>query len=287
MNGKEIEKLIDRALGEDTGSGDITSQCVVGRNLKGTAMIQAKEKGILAGIKIARRIFNKADHNLKFIPFKRDGDRIKPQDKIATIDGNIRSILKAERTALNFLQQLSGVATFTSTFVNKVKGTSVRILDTRKTIPGLRALQKYAVRLGGGQNHRMGLYDMILIKENHIKAAGGVAEAIKRAKSISEKMLVNRKSEIEVETRTLKEVEKAAQMGVDMIMLDNMSLPQIKKAVKIIRSIDKKIKIEVSGNIDFSNVRQIAKTGIDFISVGALTHSAKALDFSLKVVALK
>lgn len=287
MNGKEIEKMIDRALREDIGSGDITSQCVVDRDLKGSAIILAKEKGILAGLKIARRIFNKVDPDLKFIPFFKDGDKIKPQDKMASIEGNIRSILKAERTALNFLQQLSGVATFTSAYVNKVKGTSVRILDTRKTIPGLRALQKYAVKLGGGQNHRLGLYDMILIKENHIKVAGGITEAIKRAKSISKKMLVNRKPEIEVETRTLKEVEKAAQMGVDMIMLDNMSLPQIKKAVKIIRSIDKKIKIEVSGNIELSDVRQIAKTGIDFISVGAVTHSAKAIDFSLKVVALK
>lgn len=287
MNGKEIEKLIDRALREDVGGGDITSQFVVDRDLKGTAIILAKEKGILAGLKIVQRVFNKVDPGLKFTPFVRDGDRIRPKVKIATIEGNIRSILKSERTALNFIQQLSGVATFTSTFVNKVKGTSVEILDTRKTVPGLRALQKYAVKLAGGQNHRMGLYDMILIKENHIKAAGGVAEAIKRAKSYSKKRLKTGKLKIEVETRTLKEVEKTAQMGVDMIILDNMSLPQIRKAVKVIRALDEKIKIEVSGNIDLSRVRQIAKTGVDFISVGALTHSAKALDFSLKVVALK
>jgi len=287
MNGKEIEKLIDRALREDIGSGDITSQCVVDRDLKGSAIILAKEKGILAGLKIVQRIFNKVDPDLKFTPFFKDGDRVKAQDKIATIDGNIRSVLKAERTALNFLQQLSGVATFTSTFVNKVKGTSVRILDTRKTVPGLRALQKYAVKLGGGYNHRMGLYDMILIKENHIKAAGGISEAIKKTLSVSKNKSKTRELKIEVETRTLKEVEKAAHIGVGVIMLDNMSLPQIKKAVKIIRSIDKNIKIEVSGNIDLSQVRQIAKKGIDFISVGALTHSAKALDFSLKVVALK
>jgi nicotinate-nucleotide pyrophosphorylase (carboxylating) len=287
MNGKEIEKLIDRALREDVGIGDVTSQCVVDRDLKGTATILAKGKGILAGLKIAQKIFNKVDPSLKFTPFRRDGDRIKPQDKIASISGNIRSILKAERTALNFLQQLSGVATFTSTFVTKVKGTSVKILDTRKTVPGLRALQKYAVKLGGGQNHRMGLYDMILIKENHIKSAGGVDEAIKKALSFSKKKSKSRKFKIEVETRTLKEAEKAAKMGVDMIMLDNMSLSQIRKAVKVIRALDEKIKIEVSGNIDLSNLRQIAKTGVDFISVGALTHSAKALDFSLKVVALK
>lgn len=287
MNGKEIEKLIDRALREDIGSGDITSRSVVDLDLEGIAVIQVKESGILAGIKIAQKVFKKINPGLKFTPFFKDGDRIKPQNKIASVEGNIRSILKAERTALNFLQQLSGVATFTSTFVNKVKGTPVKILDTRKTVPGLRALQKYAVRLGGGKNHRMGLYDMILIKENHIKAAGGVDEAIKRAKSFSKKKSKTRKLKIEVETRTLKELEKASQMGVDMIMLDNMSLSQTRKAVKIIRSIDTKIRIEVSGEIDLSKVRQIAKTGVDFISVGALTHSAKALDFSLKVVALE
>ena len=286
-NGKEIERLIDRALREDIGPGDITSQSVVDRDFKGTAIIQAKEKGILAGLKIAQKIFQKVDPKLKFIPIKRDGDRIKPKDKIASISGNIRSILKGERTALNFLQQLSGVSTYTSTFVNKVKGSSVKILDTRKTVPGLRALQKYAVKLGGGQNHRMGLYDMILIKENHIKAAGGITDAIKKALSFSKKKSKSKKFRIEVETRTFKEVEKAAQMGVDVIMLDNISLPQIRKAVRIIKSIDENIKIEVSGNIDLGKVRQIAKTGIDFISVGALTHSTKALDFSLKVVALK
>lgn len=286
-NGKEIEKLIDRALWEDIGPGDVTSQVVVNRDLKGTAIILVKEKGILAGLKIAQKIFKKVDPDLKFNAFKRDGDRIKPQDKIASITGNIRNILKGERTALNFLQQLSGVATYTSSFVNKIKGISVEILDTRKTVPGLRALQKYAVKLGGGHNHRMGLYDMILIKENHIRTAGGITEAIKRAMSFSKKKLKTRNPKIEVETKTLKEVEKAAQMGVDMIMLDNMSLPQIRKAVKIARSFDKNIKIEVSGNIGLNQVRQIAKTGIDFISVGGLTHSAKALDFSLKVVALK
>lgn len=287
LDGKEIEKLIARALREDVGPGDITSQAVVDPDLKGTAVIRAKEKGILAGIKIAEKVFKKVDLNLRFTPFFKDGDRIKPQAKIASIKGNIRSILKAERTALNFLQQLSGVATNTSRSVNKVKGTSVKILDTRKTVPNLRALQKYAVRLGGGKNHRMGLYDMILIKENHIKAAGGVPEAIKRAKFFSSKRVKNKKLKIEVEAKTLKETEEAARMGVDMIMLDNMSLSQIKKAIKIIRSLDEKIKIEVSGKIELNKIKQIAQTGVDFISVGALTHSAKALDFSLEVVSLK
>ena len=189
LKDKEIGKVIDRALGEDIGSGDITSNSVVDHNLKGTAVIGVKESGILAGIKIAERVFKKVDPNLKFISFLKDGNRIKPTDKIASITGNIRNILKAERTALNFLQQLSGVATLTFRFVDIVKGTPVRILDTRKTVPGLRALQKYAVRLGGGKNHRMGLYDMILIKENHIKAAGSISEAVIRAKSFNKKRI--------------------------------------------------------------------------------------------------
>jgi nicotinate-nucleotide pyrophosphorylase (carboxylating) len=287
LKDKEIEKVIDRALGEDIGSGDISSRSVVDHNLKGTAVIGAKESGILAGIKIAERVFKKVDPNLKFISFFKDGDRIKPKDKIASVTGSIRSILKAERTALNFVQQLSGVATYTSGFVKMTKGTSVQILDTRKTVPGLRALQKYAVRLGGGRNHRMGLYDMILIKENHIKPAGSISEAIKRAKSFSKKRFRDRKLKIEVEAKSLRETEQAAKMGVDMIMLDNMPLNQIKKAVKIIRSSGRRTKIEVSGNIELNHVKQIARTGVDFISVGALTHSAKALDFSLKVVAIK
>jgi len=286
-NGKEIEKLIDRALREDVGFGDVTSNSVVDHNLKGTAVIQAKETGILAGMKIAQKVFKKVDPKLRFTSFLRDGDRIRPKDRIASVEGNIRSILKAERTALNFVQQLSGVATYTASFVDKVKGTSIRILDTRKTVPGLRALQKYAVRLGGGKNHRMGLHDMILIKENHIKAAGGISEAIKKAKSFSKKRSQKKRLRIEVETKTLGETEQAAKMGVDVIMLDNMPLSQIKKAVKIINAFDRRIKIEVSGNIKLNQAKRIASTGVDFISVGALTHSAKALDLSLKVAASK
>jgi nicotinate-nucleotide pyrophosphorylase (carboxylating) len=283
---KEIDRLIALALHEDVGSGDLTSEAVVDGKLRGTALIRAKEKGLLAGIKVAETVFKKVDPELKFTAFLKDGAKIKPKEKIASIKGNMRSILKAERTALNFLQQLSGVATYTASFVDKVKGTSVEILDTRKTVPALRDLQKKAVKSGGGENHRMGLYDMILIKENHIKAAGGISRAIKKAKSFASKRFKGKRLRIEVEAKTLKETEQAARLGVDVIMLDNMSLKQIKKAVKIIRSFDKKVKIEVSGKMDLNRVRQIAKTGVDFISVGALTHSAKALDFSLEVVAL-
>lgn len=283
---KQIDKLIALALGEDVGSGDVTSGAVVDQNLRGTAVIRAKEKGVLAGIRIARTVFKKVDRTLKFTSFFEDGDTIRPNDRIALIKGNVRRILKGERTALNFLQQLSGVATYTASFVDKAKGAPVQILDTRKTVPNLRPLQKQAVKAGGGENHRRGLYDMILIKENHIRAAGSISEAIKGAKLYSSKKSKGKRLKIEVETKTLREAEQAARLGVDMIMLDNMSLNQIKKAVKIIRSHDKKVKIEVSGNVELNEVRQIATTGVDFISVGALTHSAKALDFSLKVVAL-
>lgn len=283
---KKIEQLITLVLHEDIGSGDVTSKAAVDSGLRGTALIWAKEKGVLAGIKVAEKVFKKVDSNLRFTAFLKDGDRIKPKQKIASIIGSVRSILKAERTALNFLQQLSGVATYTASFADKVKGTPARILDTRKTVPALRALQKQAVNSGGGENHRMGLYDMILIKENHIKTAGSISEAIKGAKLYSSKKSKGKRLKIEVETKTLREAEQAARLGVDMIMLDNMSLNQIKKAVKIIRSHDKKVKIEVSGNVELNEVRRIATTGVDFISVGVLTHSAKALDFSLKVVAL-
>ena len=282
---REIDKLIALALAEDVGSGDLTSQAVVDGKLRGTALIRAKEKGVLAGIQVAQRVFKKADPTLKFTSFFKEGDRIRPKDRIALIKGSVRSILKAERTALNFLQQLSGVATYTSGFVAEVKGTPVKILDTRKTVPGLRTFQKQAVRSGGGQNHRMGLYDMILIKENHIKAAGSLSRAVNAAKSYSSRKLGGKRSRIEVEAKTLKEAGQAARLGVDMIMLDNMSLKHIKKAVRIIKSHDRKVKIEASGEIRLNRVKEIARAGVDFISVGALTHSAQALDFSLEVEA--
>lgn len=283
---KQIDHLVALALREDIGSGDVTSKAVVDSGLRGAALIRAKEKGVLAGIKIARIIFKKVDRTLEFTSFFEDGDTIRLNDRIALITGNVRSILKGERTALNFLQQLSGVATYTASFVDKVKGTRVKILDTRKTVPNLRSLQKQGIKAGGGQNHRRGLYDMILIKENHIRAAGSISEAIKRAKLYSSNKSRGRRLKIEVETKTLKQAEQAAKLGLDMIMLDNMPLNQIKKAVKTIRWHDKKVRIEVSGNVELNELRRIAATGVDFISVGALTHSAKALDFSLKVVTL-
>lgn len=289
----EIQKLIELALKEDIGAGDITSDALIHKNLLGKAEIVAKTKGVLAGIKIAEKVFKKKDPNLFFIPLKKDGENFKPNDKIAIIEGRVKSILKCERTALNFLQKLSGIATLTQSFVSKMKGEKIKILDTRKTTPGFRILEKYAVKVGGGENHRMGLYDMILIKENHIKAAGDISSAIQKAKKTLEnkdfvkKFSKKKKIKIEVETKNLNEVKNALGFKIDMIMLDNMPIQMIKKASQIIRKSKKNIKIEVSGNIDLKNLRDYSKLDIDYISIGAITHSSKAIDLSLNLIEIR
>uniref|UniRef100_A0A7C6EHL1 Probable nicotinate-nucleotide pyrophosphorylase [carboxylating] n=1 Tax=candidate division WOR-3 bacterium TaxID=2052148 RepID=A0A7C6EHL1_UNCW3 len=272
--GKLVRELIKIALKEDIGTGDITTKIVLPEKIKATALIIAKEKGILAGIDVAKQVFHAVDKTLRFVPMKRDGEQLKPKTVIASIYGDASSILKAERTALNFLQHLSGIATLTNQFVQAVRKTKAKILDTRKTIPGMRILEKYAVKIGGGENHRLGLYDMILIKSNHIKACGGIAQAINRAKAGNRRGLG-----LEVEAKNLEEVKTALSLNVPMIMLDNMSISEMRKAVKL-----GKAKFEASGKINLKNVRQVAKTGVDYISVGALTHSAKALDISLKLI---
>jgi nicotinate-nucleotide pyrophosphorylase (carboxylating) len=221
------------------------------------------------------KVFQSVDSRIVFKCIKKDGEQVKAKEKIALIQGKVKSILSAERTALNFLQRLSGITSLTAKYVEKIKGTEAKILDTRKTTPGMRMLEKYAVKMGGGVNHRMGLYDMILIKENHIKASGGISKAVEIAKS------KYRNKIIEVEVRDFKEVIEAALTATDWIMLDNMSIREMKTAVKLIRSANQKIKIEVSGGVTLRNVRDIALTGVDFISVGALTHSAPVLDLSL------
>ncbi len=289
----EIQKLIELSLKEDIGAGDITSDALIHKNLLGKAEIVAKQKGVLAGIKIAEKVFKKKDPNLFFIPLKKDGENFKPNDKIAIIEGRVKSILKCERTALNFLQKLSGIATLTQSFVSKMKGKKIKILDTRKTTPGFRILEKYAVKAGGGENHRMGLYDMILIKENHIKTAGDISSAIQKAKKTLEnkdfvkKFSKRKKIKIEVETKNLNEVRDALGFKIDMIMLDNMPIQMIKKASQIIRSSKKNIKIEVSGNIDLKNLRDYSKLDIDYISIGAITHSSKAIDLSLNLIEIR
>jgi len=289
----EIQKLIELALNEDIGTGDITSEALISKNQSGKAEIVARQKGVLAGIKIAGEVFKKIDTKLRFIPLKKDGEKFKANDKIAIIEGRLKSILIGERTALNFLQRLSGVATLTHDFVNKIRGKKIKILDTRKTTPGFRSLEKHAVKMGGGENHRMGLYDMILIKENHIEAAEGIIPALEKAKNtLAKKAFTKRfkkkkEIKIEVETKNLDEVKKALGFEIDMIMLDNMPVQKIKEASKLIRGSKKGIKIEVSGNIDLKNLKTYSKLDIDYISMGVLTHSSKAVDLSLRVTEIR
>ena len=274
----EIKHLIDLALSEDIRGGDVTSELLLGSQASGQAVIVAKQEGVVAGLPVAGMVFRAVNPRVVFRMLKRDGDKIRKGEKMALVGGKIQGILSAERTALNFLQRLSGIATLTARYVGEVKGTRTKILDTRKTTPGLRVLEKYAVKTGGGENHRMGLFDMILIKENHIKAAGGVSRAIMRAR------LKRRKEKVEVEVRNLSEAGEAVESKPDWIMLDNMRSDQMRKAVELIRSASRAIKIEASGRVNLKNVRKIALTGVDFISVGALTHSAPALDMSLILI---
>jgi len=274
----EIKHLIDLALSEDIRGGDLTSELLLGNQYSGQAAIVAKQEGVVAGLPVAGMVFRTVNPSTAFRMLKRDGDRIRKGEKVALVGGNIQGILSAERTALNFLQRLSGIATLTARYVQEVKGIKTKILDTRKTTPGLRILEKYAVKTGGGENHRMGLFDMILIKENHVKAAGGVSRAIMRARS------KRRKEKVEVEVRNLSEAREAVESEPDWIMLDNMRSDQMRKAVELIRSVSRAIKIEASGSVNLNNVRKIALTGVDFISVGALTHSAPALDMSLILI---
>jgi nicotinate-nucleotide pyrophosphorylase (carboxylating) len=272
---EEIDRIIKQALKEDIGKGDITTRLTVPVNVKAEARIIAKEKGILAGSPIVIMIFNTLDPKIR-INFKiREGARFNKGAVVAEIYGNARALLTGERIALNFLCRLSGIGTLTRKFVDRVSHTKAKILDTRKTIPNLRALEKYAVRIGGGINHRFGLYDMILIKDNHIEAAGGITNAIKLVQTGGKTELL-----IEVETKNLTEVKEAIRLKVPVIMLDNMNIKQIKQAVKLVKG---KAKLEVSGNVNLKTVSKIAETGIDYISVGTLTHSAPIIDMSMKI----
>lgn len=275
INKKELNRIIINALKEDIGKGDITTNLIIPKNQKGKAFFLAKEDGIVAGLIIVKEIFKKLDKKIVIKNFVREGQKIKRGKKIAEINGSLRALLTGERTALNFLQRMSGIATITFRYVEQLKGTKTKILDTRKTAPGLRMLDKYAVKIGGGTNHRFGLYDMVLIKDNHIKAANNITNAVVKIKKGLKK-----KIKIEVETSNLEEVKEALANKVDIIMLDNMPIDMIQEAVKLI---DGKAKVEASGNVNIDNVRKIAQTGVDFISVGELTHSVKALDISMKI----
>jgi len=270
---KDYKKLIDLAIEEDLDEkGDITSNAIFSTE-RSTFELIARENGILCGLRIFSDIFSLLDPGCETINFVIDGDQIKKDQKICELNGLVVSILKGERTALNFLSHLSGIATKTYQFVKACQG-KTRILDTRKTIPGWRKLQKYAVKCGGGKNHRMGLYDLVMIKDNHIDAAGGISAAVKK---VRKKWGYSFK--IEVETRNIEEVKEAIKHDIDIIMLDNMDLEQIKKALKIING---KTDVEVSGNITPNRIKEISQLDVDFISVGSLTHSVKAFDFSLR-----
>lgn len=270
-----LDKLIALAIEEDIGSGDITTKAIVPGDLTGAGGIYAKQDLIVAGIKAAEKVFKRVDLSLKWEPFSEDGDHLEESALIARISGPVSSMLSAERIALNFLQHLSGIATFTRIFVEELRHTKTKILDTRKTRPGFRELEKEAVRLGDGENHRMGLYDRYLIKDNHIEAAGSIAEAVKRVRRNRKQGLL-----IEVETRDLTQAEEAVSENVDIIMLDNFTPSMVEKAVMIIRG---RAKVEVSGNINLNNIKNYAKSGVDFISIGAITHSAPAADISMLI----
>jgi nicotinate-nucleotide pyrophosphorylase (carboxylating) len=279
LSNEQIDSLIDLALAEDISHGDITSQGLIPPELQGKASILAKTEGITAGGEVAKRVFLRVDPSLKVeLPIK-DGTRVKPGDIIATIFGNVISILKAERVALNFLQRLSGIASHTAQFTAKTKGLKVKITDTRKTTPALRLLEKYAVQIGGGQNHRFHLGDGILIKDNHLAALRALGMNIKDIVAKA-KQNAPQGVKVEIEASTIQEAFDAAEAGADIIMLDNMSPDEMRR---VVNSVPGRVKIEASGGITLDNVRTVAMTGVDFISVGALTHSPKALDISLEL----
>lgn len=267
-----LDEIIRRSLEEDLGSGDITTKYLDLEPTISTAFMIAKAEGVIAGAEIAKMVFKTVDPDLKITLYRKDGDSVVKGDEIMRIEGKPSSILQGERTALNFLQRLSGIATKTNRMVKLIEGTKTKLLDTRKTTPLLRSLEKHAVRIGGGFNHRAGLFDMILIKENHIRAASGITSAINRVKQH------NTTYRVEVEVTNAEEVKEAFTAGVDRIMLDNMSLKEIRAAVK---AYGKKVEFEVSGGITEDNILAYARTGVDFISSGALTHSYQSLDISL------
>ncbi|WP_027717458.1 carboxylating nicotinate-nucleotide diphosphorylase [Desulfovirgula thermocuniculi] len=274
-----LEELIDRVLKEDIGTGDITTNSIVPPGHTTIGFIRAKEPGVVAGLPVAQAVFRRLSPGISFQQRVREGERVQAGQLLARVEGDARAILSGERVALNFLQRMSGIATYTARLVDLIRGYKAKIVDTRKTTPGLRLLEKYAVRVGGGQNHRFGLFDAVLIKDNHIKIAGSITRAVELARaSIPHTM------KVEVEVEDLAGVEEALAAGADVIMLDNMDVQTIARAVEMAAG---RALLEASGGITEQNIVEVAKTGVDFISLGALTHSARALDISLDVGELK
>lgn len=273
MADTQIKTIVRYALDEDIGDGDVTTRCTLPSEAALNGQLIAKEAGVVAGLEVARLTFSLLDERVQFTPHVADGDQVEAGRVIATVSGPGQALLSGERVALNFLQRMSGIATLTRRFVEAVQGTPAVILDTRKTAPGLRPLDKWAVRLGGGQNHRFGLYDMALVKDNHIAAVGSISQTVARVRAED-----GQGRPIEVEVKTLAELQEALELNVDRIMLDNMSLAEMREAARLTNS---RVPLEASGNVTLENVAAIAATGVDYISVGMLTHSVQALDISL------
>ncbi len=273
-----LHAFINASLQEDIGHADITTLAVVPPGHKSRAKIIAKEPCVLAGIDMAIEVFRVLESDIKVTVYHKDGEHLISGDTICEVEGPTGALLSGERLALNLLQRLSGISTLTAKFVEKLRGTSAQVVDTRKTTPGMRAFEKYAVRVGGGGNHRFGLYDGVLIKDNHIAVAGSVTEAIRRAKQMTHHLV-----KVEVEVTDMVQLREALQAGADVVMLDNMSVEDMKEAVEYARSKRPDIIIEASGGITLENIRDVASTGVDIISVGALTHSARAIDIGMYV----
>ena len=277
-----VDELIDLAFAEDVGDGDHTTLSTIPAEAMGRQQLIIKEHGIIAGVEVAREVFRRFDPSLKMTVYISDGTEVKPGDVAFVVEGPVRSLLQTERLMLNIMQRMSGIATTTHRYQEQLKGTGARVLDTRKTTPGMRMLEKDAVAIGGGTNHRIGLFDMILIKDNHVDFAGGIHQAVTAAKEYCKTN--NKDLKIELEVRNLDEIDQALAEGVDRIMLDNFTPGRTAEAVRHIRAINPSVEIESSGGITFDTLAEYGRCGVDFISVGALTHSVKSLDMSFKAV---
>ena len=273
-----IDKLLDLGFEEDINTGDVTTESIIPESMHAVATMTAKQDGVISGLEIVKKVYDRLQEDVVFTPYFKDGDAVAKGDVILKIEASYPTLLKGERLSLNIFQRMSGIATETSKYVRELKGTTTELLDTRKTAPGMRVLDKLAVKHGGGTNHRMGLYDMAMIKDNHIKMAGGIAKAVEQVRS-----KIDPSIKIEVETTNIDEVKQAIDAGADIIMLDNMGNEAMAEAVAVIKAAGKGIKTEASGNMSIPRLIEVAATGVDYISVGALTHTVKAMDISMNI----